>query len=275
MPCPLPLSAAKLAEADLQCTLAVSIHAGNQALRESLIPRCFFRVKVGNQSRREAAAALLGALSLTKMSGDILCYQAHFRPSVSPAAITFLESSWKLQRARIPPGGADARLPLAADSLHCHRFQAKIMTFPPLSCSARAYPLEALMHDCRAYFAATGRRVTFEYTLMAGVNASQQDVRLTLLLNCRALCTIAGRLVRTISSALAACWRCSSKDIKTGVQKKLTACATPAAGGAAGGAAATLRPALARQRHPGECCTLLTPPSNILFGPGSRLQCLW
>lgn len=32
--------AAKLAEADLQCTLAVSIHAGNQALRESLVPRC-------------------------------------------------------------------------------------------------------------------------------------------------------------------------------------------------------------------------------------------
>lgn len=32
------------------------------------------------------------------------------------------------------------------------------------------------MQDCRAYFAATGRRVTFEYTLMAGVNASPQDV---------------------------------------------------------------------------------------------------
>ena len=34
------LPAAKLAEVDLQCTLAVSIHAGNQALRERLIPRC-------------------------------------------------------------------------------------------------------------------------------------------------------------------------------------------------------------------------------------------
>lgn len=39
VPCFL-LSAARLAEADLQCTLAVSIHAGNQALRERLIPRC-------------------------------------------------------------------------------------------------------------------------------------------------------------------------------------------------------------------------------------------
>ncbi len=37
---PMLTPAAKLAEADLQCTLAVSIHAGNQALRESLVPRC-------------------------------------------------------------------------------------------------------------------------------------------------------------------------------------------------------------------------------------------
>ena len=44
-------------------------------------------------------------------------------------------------------------------------------------CSARVYPLEALMADCRAYFGATGRRVTFEYTLMAGVNDSPQHVR--------------------------------------------------------------------------------------------------
>lgn len=36
--------------------------------------------------------------------------------------------------------------------------------------SAKAYPLWALMEDCTAYFEATGRRVTFEYTLMAGVN---------------------------------------------------------------------------------------------------------
>ncbi len=41
------------------------------------------------------------------------------------------------------------------------------------------------MHDCRDYFAATGRRVTFEYTLMAGVNASQQHVRFSLELQCQ------------------------------------------------------------------------------------------
>jgi len=36
--------------------------------------------------------------------------------------------------------------------------------------SAKAYPLEALMKDCTQYFEATGRRVTFEYTLLSGVN---------------------------------------------------------------------------------------------------------
>ena len=52
--------------------------------------------------------------------------------------------------------------------------------------SARVYPLEALMADCRAYFAATGRRVTFEYTLMAGVNDSPQHVRT--IASCTAAC---------------------------------------------------------------------------------------
>ena len=40
------------------------------------------------------------------------------------------------------------------------------------TCSARVYPLEALMMDCREYFRTTGRRVTFEYTVLAGVNDS-------------------------------------------------------------------------------------------------------
>jgi hypothetical protein len=43
--------------------------------------------------------------------------------------------------------------------------------------SAKAYPLEALMADCRDFFAVTGRRVTFEYTLMAGVNDSPAQAR--------------------------------------------------------------------------------------------------
>ncbi|CAN8287162.1 unnamed protein product [Cochlearia groenlandica] len=38
--------------------------------------------------------------------------------------------------------------------------------------SAKAYPLEAIMKDCRDYFQETNRRVSFEYALLAGVNDS-------------------------------------------------------------------------------------------------------
>ena len=37
-------------------------------------------------------------------------------------------------------------------------------------CSAKAYPLDALLQDCQKFLEVTGRRVTFEYTLLAGVN---------------------------------------------------------------------------------------------------------
>ncbi|KAH9702080.1 Elp3 domain-containing protein [Citrus sinensis] len=36
--------------------------------------------------------------------------------------------------------------------------------------SAKSYPLEAIMKDCRDYFQETSRRVSFEYALLAGVN---------------------------------------------------------------------------------------------------------
>ncbi|PIA60277.1 hypothetical protein AQUCO_00300052v1 [Aquilegia coerulea] len=36
--------------------------------------------------------------------------------------------------------------------------------------SAKSYPLDAIMKDCKDYFLETGRRVSFEYTLLAGVN---------------------------------------------------------------------------------------------------------
>ena len=38
--------------------------------------------------------------------------------------------------------------------------------------SAKAYPMQELLNDAQQYFIATGRRVTFEYTLLAGVNDS-------------------------------------------------------------------------------------------------------
>ncbi len=40
--------------------------------------------------------------------------------------------------------------------------------------SAKAYPIQALLQDCAEYFRVTGRRVTFEYTLLAGVNDSPE-----------------------------------------------------------------------------------------------------
>lgn len=39
----------------------------------------------------------------------------------------------------------------------------------------RAYPIEKLIERCRAYTEKTGRRITFEYTLVNGVNDSDED----------------------------------------------------------------------------------------------------
>ena len=41
----------------------------------------------------------------------------------------------------------------------------------------RTYPLETLLAACRAYPPAPGRRITFEYILIKGVNDSQKDAR--------------------------------------------------------------------------------------------------
>lgn len=40
--------------------------------------------------------------------------------------------------------------------------------------SAKSYPLNAMMEDCKSYFSETGRRVTFEYTLLAGINDGKE-----------------------------------------------------------------------------------------------------
>jgi hypothetical protein len=42
--------------------------------------------------------------------------------------------------------------------------------------SARVYPIEQLMRDCEEYFEVTSRRVTFEYTLMQGINSRVEHV---------------------------------------------------------------------------------------------------
>ena len=43
--------------------------------------------------------------------------------------------------------------------------------------AAKTYPLEALMDDCVHYFKATGRRVSFEYILIANVNDSLDNAK--------------------------------------------------------------------------------------------------
>ncbi|CAM8889561.1 unnamed protein product [Rhodiola kirilowii] len=53
-----------------------------------------------------------------------------------------------------------------AVSLHAPNQKLRETIIP----SAKSYPLDALLMDCRDYFQETGRRVTFEYTLLAGVN---------------------------------------------------------------------------------------------------------
>jgi 23S rRNA (adenine2503-C2)-methyltransferase len=53
-----------------------------------------------------------------------------------------------------------------AVSLHASNQRVRETLIP----SARQYPLEALLDECREYVKVTGRRVTFEYILLAGVN---------------------------------------------------------------------------------------------------------
>ena len=42
---------------------------------------------------------------------------------------------------------------------------------------AHKYAMDELLEACRNYFARTGRRITFEYSLVAGVNDSREDAR--------------------------------------------------------------------------------------------------
>ncbi len=53
-----------------------------------------------------------------------------------------------------------------AVSLHASNQALREQLIP----SAHAYPMEALLSECRDYVKATGRRVTFEYVLLADVN---------------------------------------------------------------------------------------------------------
>lgn len=56
-------------------------------------------------------------------------------------------------------------------SLHEHNDAARSELMPV----NRRYPISELMEACRFYFECTGRRVSFEYTLIAGKNSSPAD----------------------------------------------------------------------------------------------------
>lgn len=58
-----------------------------------------------------------------------------------------------------------------AVSLHAANQQIREQLVP----SARQYPLEALLEECRDYVRLTGRRVTFEYILLAELNDEPED----------------------------------------------------------------------------------------------------
>ncbi|WP_083887095.1 23S rRNA (adenine(2503)-C(2))-methyltransferase RlmN [Nodosilinea nodulosa] len=58
-----------------------------------------------------------------------------------------------------------------AVSLHASNQPQRLQLIP----SAGAYPLEVLLDECREYVQLTGRRVTFEYILLAGLNDRPTD----------------------------------------------------------------------------------------------------
>lgn len=60
-----------------------------------------------------------------------------------------------------------------AVSLHAPTQDVRAQVIP----SADRYPLIALMDDCREYVEITGRRISFEYTLLAGVNDSAEQAK--------------------------------------------------------------------------------------------------
>ncbi len=65
--------------------------------------------------------------------------------------------------ARLATAGLQSTL---AVSLHAPTQALREQLIP----SAKAYPLSALLSDCQAYAKATGRRISFEYTLLHQTN---------------------------------------------------------------------------------------------------------
>ncbi|MBI2874619.1 MAG: 23S rRNA (adenine(2503)-C(2))-methyltransferase RlmN [Firmicutes bacterium] len=70
---------------------------------------------------------------------------------------------------------AEERLPITlAVSLHAPRDETRSSLVPV----NRRYPIRELLDACRIYARKTGRRITFEYLLLKGINDSRADARL-------------------------------------------------------------------------------------------------
>ena len=76
---------------------------------------------------------------------------------------------------------AELKLPITLSiSLHAADDETRSAIMP----INRKYNIAALLGACKRYFGATGRRISFEYTLIAGKNDAREDAeRLALLLN--------------------------------------------------------------------------------------------
>ena len=69
---------------------------------------------------------------------------------------------------------ADEKLAITfAVSLHAPNDEKRRALMP----IANKYSIEELMAACRYYFKTTGRRITFEYSLVAGENDTKEDAR--------------------------------------------------------------------------------------------------
>lgn len=69
---------------------------------------------------------------------------------------------------------ADEGMPVTLSvSLHAHSDEKRSEIMPV----NRRYPIAELMEACRYYFGKTGRRISFEYTLISGKNDSTADAR--------------------------------------------------------------------------------------------------
>ena len=69
---------------------------------------------------------------------------------------------------------AGEKLPITLSvSLHCPDNEGRSRIMPV----NRRYPLEELMRACRDYFRRTGRRISYEYTMIAGVTDAPEQAR--------------------------------------------------------------------------------------------------